>query len=119
MAAPISPRVNGRRNNDNDNDKGFVVNDEAQQANTGTILAEWSEQLCRELGLAGFDVDINAILSLAGTAAHAVVRPAAPLTTYLVGYAAGRAAALGETSAAAATERAANAAAALARRRPQ
>ncbi|CAD6007945.1 DUF6457 domain-containing protein [Agreia sp. COWG] len=82
-------------------------------------LAEWSEALANELGLAGLDVDVDAILSLAGTAAHAVVRPAAPLTTFLVGYAAGRAAALGETTAAAATERASNAAAALARRRAQ
>nr|WP_237280269.1 DUF6457 domain-containing protein [Subtercola vilae] len=35
---------------------------------------------------------IDAILALAGTAAHAVVRPAAPLTTFVAGYAAGLAA---------------------------
>jgi hypothetical protein len=45
-----------------------------------------------------------------------VLRPAAPLTTYLVGYAAGRAAALGEADDAEATARAFDAASQLARR---
>ena len=56
-------------------------------------LAAWSEQLARELGLSEVEISIDAILGLAGKVAHAVVRPAAPLTTFLVGYAAGRAAA--------------------------
>jgi hypothetical protein len=47
---------------------------------------------------------VKAVLGLAGVAAHRVVRPAAPLTTYLVGYAAGRAAAGGEDAEAAAAE---------------
>ncbi|CAN5200470.1 hypothetical protein BH09ACT2_BH09ACT2_16930 [soil metagenome] len=55
-------------------------------------LSEWSDRLTAALGLEGVDVDIDAVLALAGTAAHAVLRPAAPLTTYLVGYAAGIAA---------------------------
>ena len=50
------------------------------------------------------DVDIRSVLGLAGVVAHSVVRPAAPLTTYLVGFAAGRAAALGEDPAAAADD---------------
>ena len=35
------------------------------------------------------------MLGVAGVAAHAVMRPAAPITTYLAGYAAGVAAARG------------------------
>jgi molybdopterin-guanine dinucleotide biosynthesis protein A len=56
-------------------------------------LAEWSTRLAAELGLTGLEVDVDAVLTLAGTAAHSVMRPAAPLTTYIVGYAAGLAAA--------------------------
>jgi molybdopterin-guanine dinucleotide biosynthesis protein A len=58
------------------------------------LLAEWAARLSGELGLDGLDVDIDAVLGLAGKAAHAVVRPAAPLTTFLVGYAAGQASAV-------------------------
>lgn len=65
------------------------------------LLAEWADAVRAELGIAE-SVDIPAVLGLAGVAAHAVVRPAAPLTTYLVGFAAGRAAARGEDAAAAA-----------------
>ena len=43
-----------------------------------------------ELGL-DLDVDTAALLDLARDAAHGVARPAAPLTTFLVGYAAARA----------------------------
>ncbi len=56
-------------------------------------LSEWCDRLTETLGLDAVAVDIDAVLALAGTAAHAVLRPAAPLTTYLVGYAAGIAAA--------------------------
>jgi multisubunit Na+/H+ antiporter MnhB subunit len=59
------------------------------------VLREWAATLSAKLGLDGLQVDVDAILSLAGAAAHAVVRPAAPLTTYLVGYAAGMAVAGG------------------------
>ena len=78
-------------------------------------LERWSASLARELDIADLEVDIDAVLALAGVAAHAVLRPAAPLTTYLVGYAAGRAAALGEVSGDEATARASEIAAALAR----
>jgi hypothetical protein len=54
------------------------------------ILDRWWHALCTELGISP-DADPEALLDLAGTAAHAIVRPAAPLTTFLVGYAAGRA----------------------------
>lgn len=55
-------------------------------------LAAWSARLAAELRLEGFVVDVEALLALAGVAAHSVRRPAAPLTTYVVGFAAGLAA---------------------------
>ena len=51
-------------------------------------LSTWSERLCDALGL-DLEVEIDPILDLARDAAHGVERPAAPLTTFLVGYAAG------------------------------
>lgn len=52
-------------------------------------LDAWWTTLTQALGLEDVPVDRDAILALAGDAAHAVVRPAAPLTTFLAGYAAG------------------------------
>jgi hypothetical protein len=52
-------------------------------------LEEWVKELLAALELADTKVDIDQVLSLAGVAAHTIVRPAAPLTTYLAGYAAG------------------------------
>lgn len=51
-------------------------------------LQNWSTELGEALGL-DLEVDIEAVLDLARDAAHSVERPAAPLTTFLVGYAAG------------------------------
>ena len=62
---------------------------------TDAILADWNRRLSEALGLDPAPANIDAVLGLAGVAARAVVRPAAPLTTYLVGYAAGLAAAAG------------------------
>jgi hypothetical protein len=47
------------------------------------------QQLLAELGLEGEEIDIKQVLALAGVAAHSIVRPAAPLTTFVAGYAAG------------------------------
>jgi molybdopterin-guanine dinucleotide biosynthesis protein A len=55
-------------------------------------LADWCAAAAADLGLAGHELteaDIDAILGLAGVAAHNVLRPAAPLTTFLAGYAVG------------------------------
>ena len=52
-----------------------------------TVLDEWTAAAKAELGIE-LDVDTDAILDLARDAAHGVARPAAPLTTFLVGYAA-------------------------------
>jgi len=53
-------------------------------------LATWVDAAAAELGISGADVDIDAVLGLARDAAHHVERPAAPLTTYLLGFAAAR-----------------------------
>ncbi|GAA3628507.1 NTP transferase domain-containing protein [Streptomyces chitinivorans] len=56
----------------------------------GRVLNEWMTAAKAELGI-DLDVDTTALLDLARDAAHGVARPAAPLTTFLVGYAAARA----------------------------
>ncbi|MEV0846123.1 NTP transferase domain-containing protein [Streptomyces sp. NPDC049954] len=56
----------------------------------GHVLDEWISAVKAELGI-DLDVDLHVVLDLARDAAHGVDRPAAPLTTFLVGYAAGRA----------------------------
>lgn len=56
----------------------------------GYVLDEWISAVKDELGI-DLDVDTGVLLDLARDAAHGVARPAAPLTTFLVGYAAARA----------------------------
>ncbi|MFE5730112.1 NTP transferase domain-containing protein [Streptomyces sp. NPDC056528] len=56
----------------------------------GSVLEEWITAVKDELGIE-LDVDTGVLLDLARDAAHNVARPAAPLTTFLVGYAAARA----------------------------
>ncbi|MFD3822224.1 NTP transferase domain-containing protein [Streptomyces sp. NPDC058625] len=56
----------------------------------GHVLDEWISAVKDELGI-DLDVDTDVLLDLARDAAHGVARPAAPLTTFLVGYAAARA----------------------------
>ncbi|WP_331452889.1 NTP transferase domain-containing protein [Streptomyces sp. SS162] len=56
----------------------------------GTVLDEWITAVKAELGIE-LDVDTSLLLDLARDAAHGVARPAAPLTTFLVGYAAAKA----------------------------
>jgi len=55
----------------------------------GPVLDAWWATLTQALGLEDVPADRDAILGLAGEAAHSVVRPAAPITTFLAGYAAG------------------------------
>jgi hypothetical protein len=59
-------------------------------------LGAWAHRVATELRLEGFVVDVEGLLDVAGAAAHAIRRPAAPLTTYVAGFAAGRAAASGK-----------------------
>ena len=62
----------------------------AQIREHGTVLDEWITAVKNELGFE-LDVDTGVLLDLARDAAHGVARPAAPLTTFLVGYAAAKA----------------------------
>ena len=64
-----------------------------------STLDDWTEALCAELGLDPGDVRQKTVLNLARVAAHTVDRPAAPLTTYLLGVAVGRGEPLEETAA--------------------
>jgi hypothetical protein len=64
-----------------------------------STLDDWTDALCAELGLDPRDVDQKTVLDLARVAAHAVERPAAPLTAYLLGVAVGRGQPLAETAA--------------------
>ncbi len=66
-----------------------------------TALDAWAGKLSQALALNELELDIDRVLDLAGDAARSVVRPAAPVTTFLAGYAAGRAAANGSDPAAA------------------
>lgn len=52
-----------------------------------STLDDWVSQLAAELDVE-VDVDVPRLLDLSRDAAHSVERPAAPLTTFLVGYAA-------------------------------
>lgn len=56
-----------------------------------TDLDDWAAHVAEELGLSGLVLDVDEVLDLASVAAHNVVRPAAPLTTFLAGLAAGQA----------------------------
>ncbi|WP_053615044.1 DUF6457 domain-containing protein [Nocardiopsis sp. NRRL B-16309] len=57
-------------------------------------LVEWAEVVRAELDLVGTEplgkTDVDRVLDLARDAAHSVARPAAPLTTYLLGVAVGQ-----------------------------
>ncbi|WP_129841526.1 NTP transferase domain-containing protein [Streptomyces sp. RFCAC02] len=53
----------------------------------GRVLDEWIAAVKTELGIDP-DVDTTVLLDVARDAAHSVARPAAPLSTFLVGYAA-------------------------------
>jgi hypothetical protein len=55
------------------------------------VLDEWVATVSRALGLDEADVDRDLILELTKDVAHNVARPAAPLTAFLVGLAAGKA----------------------------
>jgi hypothetical protein len=52
-------------------------------------LHDWIDEVCDVLELEDTEIDEGLILDLARDAAHEVERPAAPITTFLVGLAAG------------------------------
>jgi len=59
-------------------------------------LEDWCRALLQALELDDVEIDINEVLGLAGVAAHSIVRPAAPLTTFIAGFAAGLASGSGQ-----------------------
>ena len=63
-------------------------------------LDEWLDEAARSLDLDPGAVDKRLVLDLARDVAHAVERPAAPLTAYLLGIAVGRGADPAATAAA-------------------
>lgn len=62
-----------------------------------STMSDWISAACSELGLEG-GVDVDLVLLVAADAAHGVTRPAAPVTTYLMGVAVGRGADPAETA---------------------
>jgi hypothetical protein len=55
-----------------------------------STLEKWTAAVCADLGIDPAAADTTTVLDLARDAAHGVARPAAPLTTFLVGVAVGR-----------------------------
>lgn len=66
-------------------------------------LTQWDHAarsaLAEEIGVTAPDTDLQLLLDIARDAAHAVNRPAAPVTTFLLGYAAGSGADLQQAAA--------------------
>ena len=53
-----------------------------------SVLDAWVAALAKELDVDLGDLDVQAILDVARDAAHNVMRPGAPIATFMVGYAA-------------------------------
>ena len=81
-----------------------ATEDEAQ------ILDRWSHRLAQALQLLDLDFDRELILDLAGESSRAVTHAAAPITTLMVGYAAGLAVGSGTASGSAGSKEASAAA---------
>jgi hypothetical protein len=69
---------------------------EATVKSQDETLEDWCQALLQAFELEDVEVDVNEVLALAGVAAHSVVRPAAPLTTFIAGFAAGMATGSGQ-----------------------
>ncbi|TAP42950.1 DUF6457 domain-containing protein [Arthrobacter sp. S39] len=65
----------------------MAVNDDEAQ-----ILDQWTQRLTQALQILDLEVDQELLLDLARKSAGSVIHAAAPVTTFLVGYAAGLAA---------------------------
>lgn len=57
---------------------------------TDDVLTEWTEHLATRFGLDPRLVPVEEVLDMAADVAHGVVRPAAPLSAFIAGLAAGR-----------------------------
>ena len=89
----------------------------AVDENEAQVLDEWTHRLAQALQILDLDVDQELLLDLARKAAGSVTHAAAPVTTFLVGYAAGLEAGTGsagsKASSTAATAKAADVASRL------
>jgi hypothetical protein len=54
-----------------------------------STLDDWTAAACAELGIDPAGVDVREVLNLARDVAHQVERPAAPVTSFLLGLAVG------------------------------
>jgi len=61
-------------------------------------MQTWIDAVRKELGIS-VNFDVNVILDIARDAAHGVERPAAPVTTFLLGYAVAQGADIEEATA--------------------
>ena len=61
--------------------------------NEAQVLDQWTHRLAQALQILDLEVDPDVLLDLARKSADSVIHAAAPVTTFLVGYAAGREAA--------------------------
>lgn len=59
------------------------------------VLAQWSEQLAQALQIPDLEVDQELLLELARRSADSVIHASAPVTAFMVGYAAGQEASKG------------------------
>lgn len=71
----------------------------AREVKGRPVLEKWIDAVCVEFGLDRTEVDRDLVLDLARDVAHGVARPAAPLTTYLLGMAVGQGAEPGDAAA--------------------
>ncbi len=87
-AGPIPVRMSRHTGADADTWDDLVDLRAHQEAwMTESRLQQWTATAAAEIGVTD-PVDVDAVLDLAREAAHHVERPAAPVTTYLLGYAA-------------------------------
>lgn len=65
-----------------------MSNEDARSLPEG--LNEWVQQVAPALGVSAADIPTADLLGLTGKVAHGVVRPAAPVTSFIMGLALGR-----------------------------
>ena len=70
--------------------------EKSQERLNREAVEQWVAELTHHLEVDDLRLDIDAVLAIAGQAAHTVVRPSAPVTTFLIGYVAGVADASGQ-----------------------
>jgi molybdopterin-guanine dinucleotide biosynthesis protein A len=75
-----------------------LAGDAHEESQTMSTLQKWIDAACAELGIDQAVVDERVVLDLAREVAHQVDRPAAPVTAFLLGVAAGRGQPVGQAA---------------------